>query len=65
MLDTTAISLFMWQTFAPLLIHVSSFVLHCFCVFELVHVFTWSYSAFTETGATQTLKTNQMAEPKQ
>ena len=23
------------------------------------------YSAFTETGATQTMKTNQMAEPKQ
>ena len=24
-----------------------------------------NYSAFTETGANQTLKTNQMAEPKQ
>ena len=23
------------------------------------------YSAFTETGGTQTIKTNQMAEPKQ
>ena len=23
------------------------------------------YSAFTETGGTQTMKTNQMAEPKQ
>ena len=23
------------------------------------------YSAFTETGATQTMKTNQIAEPKQ
>jgi len=25
----------------------------------------WHYSAFTETGATQTMKTNQMAELKQ
>ena len=53
---TTAIASSAWRTFASLLIDVSSFVLGCFRIFELVHVFNVVYVYLYLNGVTRNTK---------